>query len=277
QGSPQIVELSAVVRAFEIFKDEAINIISDLAYVVGTVKRIENSYLKEVSNKRLFNLLKKLLFLICDRNFEYYIVHTRSHTTLPGPVAERNQIADHLAGMAVTPNLYQQAKISHEFFHQNAWSLQKQFGLKFKSVQAKEILKACPDCQMVAPLVPEGTNPRGLTALEIWQSDVTHIPESGKFKYVHVSIDTFSKMIVATARSGEKSRDVKRQFLSAFARMGVLKQIKTDNGPSYVSADTRKFFEEWGVHHTTGVPHNPTGQGIVERAHQNIKNLLKKQ
>ncbi|KFW75465.1 hypothetical protein N305_08737, partial [Manacus vitellinus] len=275
QGSPQIVELSAVVRAFEIFKDEAINIISDSAYVVGIVKRIENSYLKEVSNEKLFGLLKNLLFLIHDRNFEYYIVHTRSHTTLPGPVEEGNQTADHLAGMVVTPNLYQWAKISHEFFHQNAWSLQNQFVLKL--AQAKEILKACPDCQMVAPLVPEGTNPRGLTLLEIWQSDVTHIPEFGKLKYVHVSIDTFSKMIVATAHSGEKSRDVKRHFLSAFARMGVPKQIKMDNGPSYVSADTKKFFEEWGVHHTTGVPHNPTGQGIVERAHQNIKNLLKKQ
>ncbi|KFW80493.1 hypothetical protein N305_10231, partial [Manacus vitellinus] len=275
QGSPQIMELSVVVGAFEIFNSEPINIVSDSAYVVGIVKRIENSYLKEVSNERLFNLLKNLLFLIQVRKFGYYIVHTRSHTTLTGPVVEGNQIADHLARMVVTPNLYQQAKISHEFFHQNAWSLQKQFGLKL--AQAKEILKACPDCQMVAPLVPEGTNPRGLTALEIWQSDVTLIPEFGKLKYVHVSIDTFSKMIVATAHPGEKSRDVKRHFLSAFARMGVPKQIKTDNGPSYVSADTKRFFEEWGVHHTTGVPLNPTGQGIVERAHQNIKNLLKKQ
>ncbi|KFW83377.1 hypothetical protein N305_04109, partial [Manacus vitellinus] len=275
QGSPQIMELSAVVRAFQIFNSEPINIVSDSAYVVGVVKRIENSYLKEVSNGKLFNLLKNLLFLIGNGKFGYYIVHTRSHTTLPGPVAEGNQIANHLAGMVVTPNLYQQAKISHEFFYQNARSLQKQLGLKL--AQAKEILKACPDCQMVAPLVPEGSNPRGLTALEIWQSDVTHIAEFGKLKYVHVSIDTFSKMIVATVHSGEKSRDVKRHFLSAFARMDVPKQIKTDNGSSYVSADTKRFFEEWGVHHTTGVPHNPTGQGMVERAHQNIKNLLKKQ
>ncbi|KFW83114.1 hypothetical protein N305_09942, partial [Manacus vitellinus] len=262
QGSPQIVELSAVVRAFQIFDKEPINIVSDSAYVVGVVKRIENSYLKDVSNENLFKLLTNLLFLIENREFGYYIVHMRSHTTLPGPVAEGNQIADHLAGMVVTPNVYQQAKVSHEFFHQNARSLRKQFGLKL--AQAKKILKTCPDCQMITLLVPEGTNPRGLTALEIWQSDVTHVAEFGKLKYVHVSIDTFSKMIVATAHSGEKNRDVKRHFLSAFARMGVPKQIKTDNGPSYVSADTKKFFEEWGGHHTTGVPHNPTGQGIVE-------------
>ncbi|XP_017667885.1 PREDICTED: endogenous retrovirus group K member 18 Pol protein-like [Lepidothrix coronata] len=275
QGSPQIVELSAVVRAFEIFSGEPINIVTDSAYVCGVVKQIENSYLKEVANQDLFKLLTKLLFLIHNREFGFFIVHTRSHTTLPGPVAEGNQIADHLAGMVVTPNLFQQAKISHEFFHQNARSLQKQFGLKLS--QAKEILRTCLDCQVITPIVPEGTNPRDLSALEIWQSDVTHVPEFGKLKYVHMSIDTFSKMIVATTHSGEKSRDVKKHFLSAFARMGVPKQVKTDNGPSYVSADTKRFFEQWGVHHTTGIPHNPTGQGIVERAHQNIKNLLKKQ
>ncbi|KFW79464.1 hypothetical protein N305_11273, partial [Manacus vitellinus] len=275
QGSPQIVELSAVVRAFKIFSGEPINIVTDSAYVCGVVKRIENSYLKDVANQNLFKLLTKLLFLIQDREFGFFIVHTRSHTTLPGPVAEGNRIADHLAGMVVTPNLFQQAKISHEFFHQNTRSLQKRFGLKLS--QAKEILKTCPDCQIITPVAPEGTNPRGLSALEIWQSDVMHIPEFGKLKFVHVSIDTFLKMIVATAHSGEKSRDVKRHLLSAFARMGVSKQVKTDNGPSYVSADTKRFFEQWGVHHITGIPHKPTGQGTVEHAHQNIKNLLKKQ
>ncbi|KFW86776.1 hypothetical protein N305_08804, partial [Manacus vitellinus] len=84
QGSPQIVELSAVVQAFQIFSGEPINIVSDSAYVVGVVKRIENSYLKDVSNQNLFELLTKLLFLIQNRQFGFFIVHTRSHTALPG-------------------------------------------------------------------------------------------------------------------------------------------------------------------------------------------------
>ncbi|KAJ7428143.1 endogenous retrovirus group K member 18 Pol protein-like protein [Pitangus sulphuratus] len=275
QGSPQLVELSAVVRAFFLFRSESLNIISDSSYVVGIIARIENSYLKHVANKSLFDLLTRLLFLIQHRQFPYFITHTRSHTTLPGPVAEGNQRADRLAGMTTIPNLLQQARMAHDFFHQNAKALQKQFGLTL--AQAKEILKACPDCQAVAPLKAEGINPRGLSPLEIWQSDVTHINEFGKLKYVHVSIDTFSRYIVATAHSGEKSRDVRKHFLAAFARMGVPKQIKTDNGPSYVAKDTQVFFSSWGITHLTGIPYNPTGQGIVERAHQSIKNLLQKQ
>ncbi|NXM27913.1 POK18 protein, partial [Oxyruncus cristatus] len=58
-----------------------------------------------------------------------------------------------------------------------------------------------------------------------------------------------------------------KHFISAFSRMGVPKLVKTDNGPRYVSRDTQKFFSDWGIKHTTGIPHNPTGQGIVERAH----------
>ncbi|NWS15120.1 POK6 protein, partial [Pachyramphus minor] len=57
-------------------------------------------------------------------------------------------------------------------------------------------------------------------------------------------------------------------FLRAFAHMGVPHQIETDNGPAYVSLDTQTFFQQWGIKHTTGIPHNPTGQAIVERAHQ---------
>lgn len=53
-----------------------------------------------------------------------------------------------------------------------------------------------------------GVNPRGLQALQIWQTDVTHIPEFGCLNYVHVSIDTFSSAIWASVHSGEKDRDV---------------------------------------------------------------------
>lgn len=38
--------------------------------------------------------------------------------------------------------------------------------------------------------------------------DVTPIPEFGEFKYVHVSVDTFSGYIVATAQQGERTASV---------------------------------------------------------------------
>ncbi|NWR40733.1 POK6 protein, partial [Tachuris rubrigastra] len=57
-------------------------------------------------------------------------------------------------------------------------------------------------------------------------------------------------------------------LMSCFAVMGVPKQIKTDNGPAYISSKLKAFIHTWDIVHITGIPHSPTGQAIVERAHQ---------
>lgn len=59
--------------------------------------------------------------------------------------------------------------------------------------------------------------------------------------------------------------------------MGVPEQLKTDNGPAYISQKLRTFLLKWGVKHTTGIPHSPTGQGLIERTHQVLKDYLKNQ
>lgn len=92
------------------------------------------------------------------------------------------------------------------FFHQSAAALGKQFQLTHE--QARQIVQACANCQQVAPLPALRVNPRGLQALEIWQTDVTHIPEFGKLKHVHVMIDTFLTCIFASAHTGEHAKDV---------------------------------------------------------------------
>ncbi|TRZ07397.1 hypothetical protein HGM15179_019704 [Zosterops borbonicus] len=49
EGSPQIAELAAVVRAFEKFKDKPFNPVIDTAYIAGIAMRAEHALLKEVS------------------------------------------------------------------------------------------------------------------------------------------------------------------------------------------------------------------------------------
>ncbi|KAJ7415470.1 endogenous retrovirus group K member 25 Pol protein-like protein [Pitangus sulphuratus] len=158
--------------------------------------------------------------------------------------------------------------------NKSAKAPQKQFNLTQN--QSRDVIFACPDCQLVTPLPPEGTNPRGLLPLQIWQTDVTHIGYFEKLKCIHVSTDTFLGDIVATTHTGEKSRDVQRHLLAPFVHMRVPKQIKTDDGPSYVAKSTQEL-ALWGMEHATGIPHSPTGQGIVVRAHHTIKSMLERQ
>ncbi|KAF1621147.1 hypothetical protein FQV09_0014126, partial [Eudyptes chrysolophus] len=50
-----------------------------------------------------------------------------------------------------------QARLSHEFFHQSARMLCRQFGLTWD--MARSIVQMCPDCQSLAPIPQTGVNP----------------------------------------------------------------------------------------------------------------------
>ncbi|TRZ07593.1 hypothetical protein HGM15179_019516 [Zosterops borbonicus] len=95
----------------------------------------------------------------------------------------------------------------------------------------KTIETAAPKTRLAAPL-PVEVNPRGLKALQLWQTDVTHIAEFGQLKYVHVSIDTFSSAMWASAHTREKGCDGIAHWKIAFVVLGIPSSVKTDNGPA---------------------------------------------
>ncbi|RMC20788.1 hypothetical protein DUI87_01640 [Hirundo rustica rustica] len=243
EGSPQVAELAAVVRAFEKFS-EPINLVTDSAYVAGVVSRAEQAVLKEIDNEHLFRLLSKLIYLISHREHPFYVMHVRSHTDLPGEIAEGNRQADSLAAPvenARLPDIFQQAKLSHQQYHQNVPGLIRQFQLTRS--QARAIVATCPNCQVQAmPSMGMGVNPRGLGSCE-----------------------------------GKKTEHAKKHLVQAFSVLGIPKEIKTDNGPAYTSKGFLEFVQQWGVEHKTGIPHSPTGQAVVERAHQTLKQVLARQ
>ncbi|NXN14057.1 POK18 protein, partial [Indicator maculatus] len=152
------VELNAVVRVCQKWS-EPLNLITDSAYVAGIVQRAEAAVLKEISNSQLFTLLQELFFHLDSRTHPYFVMHVRSHTSLPGFIAEGNGQADLLTlPVHVLPDRIAQAKLSHSFFHQNAGGLKRQFGLS--SRQAANIIAVCPDCQKHSfPSVAGGINP----------------------------------------------------------------------------------------------------------------------
>ncbi|RMC13034.1 hypothetical protein DUI87_10564 [Hirundo rustica rustica] len=278
EGSPQVAELAAVVRAFERFP-EPFNLVTDSAYVAGVVSRADQAILQEVSNTALFELLSKLVKLVSHREQPFFVMHTRSHTDLPGFIAEGNRRADALAApaaMAPLPSIFEQAKLSHQLHHQNAPGLVRRFHITRE--QAKAIVATCPSCnQHALPTLSAGVNPRGLNSCELWQTDVTHIPQFGRSKYVHVSVDTFSGAVFASAHAGEKTLDAIKHLIQAFSFMGIPKELKTDNGPAYRSKEFCSFLQQWGVGHKTSIPHSPTGQAVVERTHREIRRVLNQQ
>lgn len=105
--------------------------------------------------------------------------------------------------------------------------------------------------------------------------DVTHLPEFGKLKYIHVTIDTYSGFIFASLQAGEASKNVIGHVLQCLSVMGSPKIIKSDNGPGYIGKNFQSFCRQLHIRHITGIPYNPQGQGIIERA-QTLKNTIHK-
>lgn len=162
----------------------------------------------------------------------------------------------------------------HQRFHLNAGSLRFHTGIT--KDPAIQIVKDCPVCVEFLPVLHLGVNPKGLILNHIWQMDVTHVPSFGKLQFIHVSVDTFSHLIFASAHSGEKAKDVKSHCVQAFAYMGVPRQYKTDNGPAYTSAGFAHLCQDFDITLKTDIPYNPQGQAVVERAHCTLKSYLTK-
>ena len=59
--------------------------------------------------------------------------------------------------------------------------------------------------------------------------------------------------------------------------MGIPVQIKTDSAPAYVSNKMKQFFAYYNIKHVTGIPHNPTGQAVIEKSNDILKEMLNKQ
>ena len=98
----------------------------------------------------LFNQIEELWLLLQQGEHEYYVCHQLSHRNLPGFCAEGNVRSDKLtqpAFMLPVPDMWQQARISHEFFHQSAKVLKKQFNLPIS--EARATIQASPDCQQI--------------------------------------------------------------------------------------------------------------------------------
>ena len=55
------------------------------------------------------------------------------------------------------------------------------------------------------------------------------------------------------------------------AIMGISAQIKTNAAPLYLSNKMKQFFAYYNIKHVTGIPHNPTGQAVIERANHALR------
>ncbi|KAL6040906.1 hypothetical protein STEG23_037882 [Scotinomys teguina] len=173
-NSVQKAELYAILMVLMDFT-EPLNIVTDSQYAERVVLHIETAEFIP-DNTELTSLFIQLQEIIRNREHPIYITHIRSHTGLPGPLAQGNDEIDQL----LIGNVLEASEF-HKKHHVNSKGLKKDFAITWQ--QAKDIVKKCPTCSFYnqTPL-PAGSNPKGIQRNEIWQMDVFHFMEFGRLK-----------------------------------------------------------------------------------------------
>lgn len=112
-------------------------------------------------------------------------------------------------------------------------------------------------------------NSTGGQRSDIWQMDVFH--------FIVWYMCTILQTHIHSALASKKAAAVTTHLLQVMTIMGTPIQIKTHNGPMYISNKMKRFFTNYNIKHVTGISHNPAGQVIVERSNQTLKEMLNRQ
>lgn len=274
-SSAQLVELAALVQVFSMVS-EPFNLYTDSFYIAASVPLLETvPFIKPTTNAS--PLFLQLQQLILSRSAPFFIAHIRAHSTLPGPLTEGNSFVDsatQIFSISVQSDPVALATKEHSLHHLNAQTLRLRF--KITREQARQIVKQCKTCLTFLPEPHLGVNPRGLTPGELWQMDITHLSSFASLKYIHVTVDTCSGFICASLQTGESAAHIISHVLYCLSVLPRPSAIKTDNGSGFTSSKFRSFCAAMHIKQIFGIPHNPTGQAIVERANQTLKNMIAK-
>ncbi len=121
---------------------------------------------------------------------------------------------------------------------------------------------------------------------ELWQTDFTYFKILGwGWYYLSTVLDDYSRYILAWKLTSTMSvKDVKDTLDMAIEKTGVDKiqvihkpRLLSDNGPSYISGELKKYLSRRDIQHIRGAPFHPMTQGKIERYHRTLKNVIKLQ
>ncbi|XP_044766427.1 uncharacterized protein LOC123322548 [Coccinella septempunctata] len=108
-----------------------------------------------------------------------------------------------------------------------------------------------------------------------WQKVGCDLFEIDGKKYMIV-IDYFSKYVEICKLNSISSEIVIKNLKCIFSRLGIPQIFMSDNGTQFSSFEFQSFAKSWQFENITSSPNYPRSNGMVERAIQTVKNIIKK-
>lgn len=139
--------------------------------------------------------------------------------------------------------------------------------------EIKQLAKSCAQCEQLKPKNQKETLKQHSDGNGPWDKIATDLFEIKGRHYLLV-IDYYSNFIEVDLLQSTTSKQVIEKLKKQFARFGVPRQIISDGGPQYSSAEFQSFVKEWGIIHHITSPNHPQSNGKAEAGVKVIKNMM---
>ncbi len=145
-----------------------------------------------------------------------------------------------------------------------------------------EFIRTCTECQMtsgrrVAPahLLPLPVIDTPFSRLGM---DVVGPLERSKNgnRYILVICDYATKYPEAFPLRNIKARQVANCLVQLFSRVGIPREVLTDQGTNFMSLLLKRVYQLLGIRAIKTTPYHPQTDGLVERFNQTLKSMLRK-
>ena len=142
--------------------------------------------------------------------------------------------------------------------------------------EIEELVKHCHLCQLHRP--DPAKAPLHPWEFPSYPWGRVHIDHAGPFmgQLFLLLVDAHSKWVEVHTVKSTSSDETIKTLKKIFATHGLPKQIVSDNGTSFTSAEFSQFVKRNGIQHSLVSPYHPSSNGLAERAVQTFKNSMKK-
>mgnify|MGYP000091361383 CR=1 FL=1 len=95
-------------------------------------------------------------------------------------------------------------------------------------------------------------------------------------RYILVLCDYATRYPEAFPLRNTKARQVANCLIQLFSRVGIPKEVLTDQGTNFTSRSLKQVYSMLGIRGIRTTPYHPQTDGLVERFNQTLKSVLRK-
>ena len=177
--------------------------------------------------------------------------------------------------------LKQAHEVGHEGFLKTYNRLKRDYYWPNMTRDVNLIVKTCHKCQLFRPRpfpkdVENITTPVEAPFVRVGLDLVGPLPKTKRNNlYLVVLVDYFTGWVEAEPLHKIESTDIISFLTRVFSRHGIPELLITDNGPQFVSAQTKGFLDLYNVYISPSTTNHPATNGKVENRNKEISKYLR--